>query len=52
VQGHHEHTKNHHNITNHLEIKIWHDHWKNLGIDNEYLIMPIARGSLFKYSQI
>jgi hypothetical protein len=38
TQGHHERTKNHHNITDHLEIKTWHDHWKNLGIDNEFLI--------------
>jgi hypothetical protein len=38
VQGHREHTKNHHNIIDHLEIKTWHDHWKNLGLDDDSLI--------------
>jgi hypothetical protein len=38
VQGHHEHTKDHHNIIYHLEIKTWHDHWKNLGFDDDSLI--------------
>jgi len=38
MHGHHEHTKDHHNIINHFEIKIGHDHWKNLGLDGDYLI--------------
>jgi hypothetical protein len=38
MQGHHEYTKDHHDITNHLEIQMRHDHCKNLGLDDDSLI--------------
>jgi hypothetical protein len=38
MHGHYEHTKDHHDLINHFEIKIGYDHWKNLGLDGDYLI--------------
>jgi len=33
VQGHQEHTKNHHDKIDHLEIRTKHDRWKNPRLD-------------------
>jgi hypothetical protein len=38
AQGHQEHTKDHHNIIDHFEPRTWHDHLKNIELDDDFLI--------------